>query len=477
VVVLLAACGGHAGTTIDAATDDVLTDGGVDPDEGARSGGRLKLTWFNFTDGTRQWDSFYDAERKEGCYPYQAWTNGHVYCTPDSNAQVVYADASCSQKIGQVYRDPTCSRPPPTYLLEWQYAACQSGPSHLYLRGAAISPAQYWIASSDGTCGGPYVATGYDFYATGAEITPNNLVEVTVGAPVGTGRITERFWQSADGMRMPYTLHDGMLDTDCDPYTYVEGGTSGICLPTDTGYADDFHDAACTQPEMGISRACPAPTFAQYQPTTACTTDPPHVAQVGTATASSPLYYWTGSACAATTAGTTTAYYSLGADVSIATLQRAPDAAQSHRIQLVHYTSTDLRYRDYTLYDSLKGVSCYPTSLPDGTTVCLPYGGYISTYYRDSACTQQVDLVEVYGGANGCVPPISPKYARKYITPAPGSCEYNVELHNVSTPYAGTVYTNYGTCAPYTPNGSKLYSIGPAVPTSDFVGATVSIDP
>jgi hypothetical protein len=32
-------------------------------------------------------------------------------------------------------------------------------------------------------------------------------------------------------------------------------------------------------------------------------------------------------------------------------------------------------------------------------------------------------------------------------------------------------------CAPYTPSGSTLYSVGPAVPTSDFVSATISIDP
>jgi hypothetical protein len=32
-------------------------------------------------------------------------------------------------------------------------------------------------------------------------------------------------------------------------------------------------------------------------------------------------------------------------------------------------------------------------------------------------------------------------------------------------------------CAPYTPTSSKLYSVGPAVPTSDFVSATIAVDP
>ena len=74
---LVAACGGNTASPIDASAGDAALDAGVDPNEGARSGSRLKLTWFEFSDGTRQWNSFYDAERKEGCYPYPAWTDGH----------------------------------------------------------------------------------------------------------------------------------------------------------------------------------------------------------------------------------------------------------------------------------------------------------------------------------------------------------------------------------------------------------------
>ena len=101
----------------------------------------------------------------------------------------------------------------------------------------------------------------------------------------------------------------------------------------------------------------------------------------------------------------------------------------------------------------------------------------VQTFYRDAACTQQVDLIEVTLGPAGCGAPPVPKYARKYITPQAGSCQYNIELHQVSTPYAGTVYTNYGTCTPYTPTTTKLYSIGPASSLNEFVSATRSIDP
>ena len=477
VVVLVAACSGGGPAGIDAPASDAPGGSGVDPNEGARSGTRLKLTWVNFTDGTRQWNSFYDAERKEGCYPYPAWIDGKVYCTPDSSGSIVFSDAGCTQKIGQVYRDPACTTPPPTYLLEWRDGYCASSPAHLYLRGAKVTQSQYWTRNIDGTCGGPYTDAQEDYYQLGPEVAPGNLVEITYGAPVGTGRLGEVFWQSADGMRLPTLLHDSQLSTDCYPQTFSDGATSGICVPSNAWYAGDYHDASCTQPMVGLDHTCTAPAYAEYRPTNACQLDPPRIAQVSGAGPSSPLFYWTGSSCASETAGTSSVYYSLGADVSIAQVTRVADAAASHRIQLVHYTTPEgLRFRDYTLYDSLEGTDCYPTALPDGTTACLPLGGYVQTFYRDTACTQPVDLVELYG-ASACTTPAPPKFARKYITPAPGSCQYNVELHQVSTPFSGTVYVNYGTCTAYSAPTSKLYSVGPAVSVNEFVTATTSIDP
>lgn len=477
VVVLVAACSGGNVTIIDGAGIDGSGGSGVDPNEGARSGSRLKLTWVNFTDGTRQWNSFYDAERKEGCYPYPAWIDGKVYCTPDSNGSVVYTDASCTQKIGQVYNDPSCATPPPTYLLEWRNGYCVSTPAHLYLRGAKVSVTNYYTRNYDGTCAGPYTDAQENYYQLGAEVAPGSLVEVTTAAPTAAGRLGEVFWQSADGMAVPTRLHDSTLNTDCYPQTFSDAAQTGVCIPSNAWYSGDFHDSGCAQPVVGLDHTCAAPTYAEYWPTNACSLDPPHVAQISGATASSPLFYWSGTTCTAETASTSFTYYGIGADVSAAPVTRVADAVASHRIQLVHYTTTDgLRYRDYSLYDSQKGAECYPTSLPDGTIACLPYGGYISTYYRDTGCTQPIDLVEVYGATN-CATPTPPAYARKYITPAPGSCQYNVELHQVSTPFAGTVYANYGTCAVYNPGTSKLYSIGPAVSVNEFVTATTSIDP
>ena len=477
LVALLAGCSGSPPAAIDAPAGG-SGDAGIDPNEGAHSGTRLKLTWFDFTDGTRQWDGFYDAQRKESCYPYSAWPDGKTYCTPDHNASVVYTDASCSQKIGQVYRDPSCVQQPPPYLLEWHYAACNSGPAHLYLRGAAATAASYYTRNYDGTCAGPYSGASYDFYALGGEITPQMLVEVTTATGTEAGRLATTFYASADGMRLPTRLHDTQLGTDCYPETFADGATTGECIPTTAWYASDFHDASCTQPTVGLASACAAPSYIEYAPKNACPGDLPHLASSTGAIASSPLFYLSGQTCTAETAGTGVTYYGAGADVPTPTVNRTVDALASHRIQLVHYTTPEgLRFRDYTVYDAQKGTDCYPTALPDGTTVCLPFGGFVQTFYRDAQCMQPIDLIEVSVGPQGCNAPPVPKYARKYITPQAGSCDYNIELHQVQAPYAGTVYTNYGSCAAYAHPTTALYSISAASSLNEFVSATTSIDP
>src|SRR5690349_8500361 len=104
-VALVVACSPSTPTVVIDAARDTVSDSGPDPDDGARSGTRLKLTWFEFTDGTRQFDGFYDAERKEPCFISQRWTDGNAYCTP-SAASVVYTNSTCTARVAASYHDP-----------------------------------------------------------------------------------------------------------------------------------------------------------------------------------------------------------------------------------------------------------------------------------------------------------------------------------------------------------------------------------
>src|SRR5689334_12938260 len=109
------ACGGKSTpVTADGHAIDAALDAGPDPNEGAVSGTRLKLSWLTFGDGTRTWAGFYDAQRKERCEASldEPWPGGHVYCVPDHRGTVVYSDAACTQKLVQVARDASCPQPP-----------------------------------------------------------------------------------------------------------------------------------------------------------------------------------------------------------------------------------------------------------------------------------------------------------------------------------------------------------------------------
>jgi hypothetical protein len=475
-LVFACACGSDPPVVGDAPPVSIDAPAGPDPNDGARSGTRLKLTWFDFSDGTRQWDGFYDAQRKETCYIYQDWIDGKTYCAPDYSGSIVYTNAACTTKVAEVYVGSTCPQPLEPYALEWEYTPCDSKPARLYVLGAKQTVASYYYKGSDGTCSGPYATTtSYDYYALGGEVAKTELVEVMRGSPMGQGRLGVRFHQSPDGMRLQASVHDALLGTDCYPQTYAVGATTGSCAP-DARYAGYDQDAACTQHKLAIHRQCEVPKYAVYFPPNGCPADPPQYYALGALTTASPLYYHDGTSCVATTPSTANNYYSMGTQLTVAPVDRTLSQTAS-RLQHIRFTNADgLLYRSYYLYDSQKQADCYPTKLPDGTIRCVVSGGFTRQLYTNSACTTAIDLVEVDSGPASCGAPTLPKFARKFVNPQPGTCAYGTQVFNVGAPYTGPVYENAGTCQLYTPANIKLHSVGTQVPLNEFVSATKSID-
>jgi hypothetical protein len=479
VGLVVAGCSGSVTATVDGKVADVATaDTGPDLTDGAHSGARLKITYWAFADGTRAWNAFYDSQRKENCYINGPWPDGGYYCEPDASS-VEYSDAGCSQPIGLVYKDPNCPQPAPGYIVDNGYSAttCTYGPSHLYLRGAKLGLSQYYYKNSNGTCGGPVVTSGYDFYAAGAEITLSSLAKVTIGAPTGTGTLTERFITSTDGLQFPWSVHDAGFGSDCYVQTYDQSGANAVCTPDNARYASYNHDSACSIPELTQTHACPAPQYAEYYPPNLCPSDPPKFYSVGSMVTSAPLYYDSGTACTATTGSTTVDYYTTTQQLSLKSLTRTPDSLPSHRIQLIHDTTTDgLNVRDWSLWDQQQGVECYPTPMPDGSTRCYPYGSYIDTYYKDAMCTQTIDLAYISTGPTTCGSPYVPKIGSKYVPPPTGSCAYSYEIHTLGSAYNGPIYTNYSTCTAYTVTDAKMYTVGAVVDPTSFATATIVTD-
>lgn len=452
---------------------DAAADAGPDPDDGAASGTRLKLVWFNFADGTRTWAGFYDAQRKETCTVSadEPWSGGHTYCIPDHGGSVAYSDAACTQKLAQVFHDPSCTRPPPTYVVDGT-TTCGYVAQHLYTRGDPATPASYYLRFSDGSCTGPFPTTGYDFYQLGLEIQPTALVELQLGAPSSAARLSERFYQTADGMKLPAVIHDAMLGTDCRGT-----GTAGnlVCMP-DGAPASLFHDAACTEPEAALPTSCTAPPY--LVASDACPSAPPHLYTAGSPIAAPPLYRQSAGTCTTANGSITNTYYPTDQAVGVARLDAMTETLSGRRLELVHYTTTDgLAFRA-GVHDTQGDTDCAPTVLPDGTVRCVPIAATVTTYFTDSQCMTPIDLVEVSTGPASCGAPTMPQYAHKAIQPPPNSCQYALELHAITAPYTGPLYRdNTLVCTGYAPVQTAFFTIGPAVALDTFEAATQSTDP
>src|SRR5258706_14101276 len=149
LVLAAAACGSVNKAKPDAAVQIDAPPDAPDPLDGAKSGTRLKLRWFAYADGTKQFNGLQDAMLGTTCSPWSFFGDTKLYCIPDATS-VYYADAGCFTKISLNYTP--CNNPQYAYAVETQSTNCVSGVSHLYHVGALTSVANYYYKDSTGTC-------------------------------------------------------------------------------------------------------------------------------------------------------------------------------------------------------------------------------------------------------------------------------------------------------------------------------------
>ena len=474
-LLVLCGCGEVTITVTDA---PIAPDAGPGTIDGAKSGTRIKLVWDDFA-GTRSWAGFFDAQRQEACR-ITAWGDGHSYCVPSSSGQTAFRDAACTQQVGRVYQDTSCTTaPPPTYLIDYQDGACSYAAAHLYRRGTKIAVTQWFDKGTDGTCYGPYTATSYDFYALGAEVVPaTDLAAVTLGAPLGSTRLDPRGYTSADGFAFPGAIHDAAAGIDCMPQSPYAGATEATCVPIDAGYASYYQDATCSKGELELDKSCAAPQFAVSYADSCPNTHGRYYA-VGAANSGAALYYKSDTTCMATTASPANYhYYGLGNELVLATVARAPDVDAGHRVVAIHDTWDGNSYRDGMLYDGMTGTECSPYTFPDGTVRCIPSAYGTSTYYTDSACNFAIELMGLYTGGSSCSPPPLPSYAITYVPDALGTCKSTYDIHPVAAPYTGVLYEKFGTtCYQLSTTYEAFYRVGAMLPVSTFAAGTRMTDP
>ena len=285
-------------------------------------------------------------------------------------------------------------------------------------------------------------------------------------------------WTSADGLALPARMHDSQLQTDCYAAYLGPGAAASVCDPEYAGYFSYAHDASCSVPEYDAAPGCAAPAIAATF-NSSCPYDNGQYYALGPQTAAPPLFIGDDPAsCSSVTPTSGDLYYAAsGPPLSLASLSRAADTTGGKRIELIHLTGDGDgggSFRDGTLYDMTAGTECFPTELPDGTKLCFPETPYgISTYYSDSGCSQEQDVVEVYTGGATCAQTPVTSYVEKFIPPEPGTCSYQFEVHSIGAKHTATVFEGVpGSCSVYAPATSVLYDVGPVVPFSAFAAAT-----
>jgi hypothetical protein len=468
------ACGGGkpANGKTDSGSGSGAPDAGSDTSDGAHSGTRLKLVDWTFADGTTTWDAFYDSERRENC-SIATWADGNIYCYPTNAASVVYTDAACSQAVGQIYNNTLCPTPPPGYVQHSLDDGCRTTPDHLYVRGSQVAVSTYYLADPTGACDGPYSDDGYDlYYALGAEVSPTALVKLSVTTGSASAGFAMQYVASSDGAQFPWDVEDGASAMACYPQVVDSDASTALCAPN-SWQAQFDHDASCTQPELAMLKTCTGWQYTYYFAPNACPSAPPDFYEIGSADGTTPLYEYTGT-CTQVTGNPAYGFYGVGAKVSLASFARAPDNTPTHRMELIHMTAPmgSVRLRDLPLFDDQLAAECYPTTMPDGTNRCVPFGATVTTYYTSSACSQTVDVVELYAGGSACGSPVVPKYAQKYVPTNTNECTYPYEVHPLASVYTGALYVNDGSCVKYTPSDEVIYGIGSAVDPTTFALAT-----
>lgn len=455
-LVALAACG-------------TPTDEPLDLLDGARSGSRLRLEYFDFGT-TRTLYGLFDAERAERCY-LETWADGVTYCTPSDRGPIAYTDAGCEDAVGIVRREAGCTRPPPAYFSAYA-TTCGNGHAHLYPRGDKVPVTAYYLRDATGTCSGP-VTSDADLYALGPEVPVTALVSTTLGEPRRSGRLGARVHTSADGLQLPAfgELYDATLGTSCQPINQAGETTAGRCVPGAT-YAGYFTEG-CTTRLTSAPASCEAPGFATLQST--CPTEPARFFRVGDELAPTSLYLDTGASCVMVSALPYEHYFTVGDEVSVATLARER-VGSGGRLEPVYFTTSEgLRARDFELHDALLQTDCFPTERADGTTVCLPASMQTGAYFTDEQCTTPIRLGYVSRFEPSCAPPPLPAFAIEYrVQPA---CGLDYAIYEVGALYTAGIYQRTGTaCSQILPTDTVFYRLGAPVPTNALAGGTLVVD-
>ena len=399
-------CGGpsHASSDASSNTGSDATASQLDaPTDGpssysvARSGTRLKLSWWQTADGVRSPsdDGFYDSELGTICRP-TAW-----------------ADAS-----------PIISGGPyttPTYFNTYTQPASLCGGlllQKIIVPGADVTPAVAY-AKQGNLC---VLADPHDHFNAAVEIPESTFVEVTTNYDA-TGAISQMHWDSTDGAGWYRPSgYDTVLAATCDYQTEYDtfSATAAICDPRGSS-TTGFSDSMCTLPLTSTAIGCTPPAY--VRPLNLCGYQYDHRAfAVGSAISPNPVY---DASCSPGNPDIHSDYYAVSSTPagSVQTLSRAPDTSGTTRLKPIFLDTADgVHYQTNIFYDSTLDTQCAFGS----TNMCGPIlTKNTMVLYTDSGCTTPFDAIEVDDDPSSCGTSLAPvpDYAIKIL--GAGQFEYH----------------------------------------------------
>lgn len=465
-----AGSGGEGGTA-----DELLPD---EPDNGTRSGTRLKAEWYDFS-GTRVFADFYDTELEAPCSP-GPWSDGKVYCIPVSDAALGYAADSCKEAdmLGHVSFNQACPAPSPGYLvLRADASKCSVATEHVYrLAATPTDLTQYW-APQNGGCAGPF-STGFNsdtFQVTG-EVMASDLVEFTREPLTDPGKLSRQYISTADGARLAIAPHDGELDADCTLKPAHSDASQGFCPPSDSKDVNFFSDMGCRDGLVSAPAACSKPAFARQVVDRSCAQGASNYYRVADVTQPESVFVGTDTVCQSIKLSSGNKLYGLGDPAPVQALTRAPDHVAGKNLQQIYFSDGKKRFLDQRLYDTAHDTECQVDVQRDGTIVCVPFGSSVSAFYDDT-CTEFIRVGLVYFGVGQCDAPALPPFLINPGIGGPG-CAAGYEIRDRGTRFTGTpMLKGATTCDVYTGlDGYRFYEMGAVRPFSEFPTGTKTRD-
>ena len=472
---LAGACGDPVGVGPDAGVDAAADAASVSNDI-HRSGRRLKISYLESAEGTRQFWELFDRELQQPCW--YTYTAAGLRCVPPNTWVSVYGDADCTRPLVTWF--PVSCGQVPDLVAEDERTECTSQLTRVFRRGARLAPrVVYHRRYDDGSCEATEPSPDADYYATGDEIPLTAFVAGTPRRGAGATRLVQEVLEGDDGSQVEWGLHDQALDTDCHPYvpSLISNGFDSdekdlTCVPP-TAQAR-FSDTSCTEP-VAAWFGCGAARYVEAIDFTTC---PPTMTYHETADEIELTTVYGGQTldgndvCRSSVLEPRDTCYRVGAEVPLDTfvhLRRLRDTTVVGRLQPYHDVADDgFRRRSEDFYDTVLGVSCQV----DGFAAeprCHPVGeaSALTELFRDPDCAEPIAVGEQR--LERC--PTPP--ARFATEPADGTCTFMSPAYRLGDELPATTVLyerSSGDCRPFARDTAhaRYYSVVEVIPPSRF---------